>query len=109
MKYTALLALFAICNIQALRIVDSEDSLVDIAGDDKAPAKGKDGKEGKKAANASAAALTTLAAVGNKTFFDITIDGVAQEQIVLGMFDATAPKTVANFMAMMGDGTELEA
>jgi peptidylprolyl isomerase len=109
MKYTALLALFAICNVQALRIFDSEDSLIDIAGEDKAPAKGKDGKEGKKAANANATKLTTLAAVGNKTFFDVTIDGVAQEQIVLGMFDATAPKTVANFLAMLGEGTELEA
>jgi len=112
MKYIALLAIFAIINTQAMRIGDSEESMVETSADlveeAATPAKGKEGKAGKKAANASAKAMTTLAAVGNKTFFDITIDGVAQERIVMGMFPGAAPKTVANFEAICV-GTELEA
>ena len=106
MKYIAILVIFAILNIQAIRMTD-DDSLVSIDGDAKAPAKGKGGgkKEGK---TNSTKKLTTLAPVGNKTFFDITIDGVPQERIVMGMFPSMAPKTVANFEALCV-GTDLEA
>lgn len=107
MKFIALLAIFAIINTQAIRIMDSDDSLVDIEGD--APAKGKGDAKPAAAGNASKkAGLKTLAPVGNKTFFDITIDGVPQERVVMGMFAQTAPKTVANFEAICV-GTELEA
>ena len=72
MKYLTLLVVFTICTLQvsAIRFAD-DDALAetDSEGDAKPAAK--------PAANASANAtvMTTLAAVTNKTYMDVTIDG----------------------------------
>ena len=74
MKYLTLLVVFTICTLQvsAIRFAD-DDALAetDSEGDAKPAAKPA------AAANASANAtvMTTLAAVTNKTYMDVTIDG----------------------------------
>ena len=52
------------------------------------------------AAIAGIAQADTLADVTQKCWFDVTIDGDAQERIVFGLFGDVVPKTTANFAAL---------
>ena len=46
----------------------------------------------------------TLAPVTDRTFFDVTIDGVMVGQIEFGLFGETVPKTVKNFVEISKGG-----